>query len=232
MGIQNNSGDLFRQLIALAASLLVLVTLGRAAYADPSCNVTYNVDPDKVIVSFDWVPGTGGGLEPMSCVAAETLRSEIFQSGLDTSYLASQSSLVSELEALLREIDRKNQELKDKLKRDEVLTAGNAAAKSLIYSLSKAGTIVACLSPDPFTKVFCFAGIAGTAYGTHALLTGDFSEPVTLPDTERVQSDLDRLRRAKQELEAKLDDEYLASMRNQQYDMFVALCHAVRENCL
>ncbi|MCZ7596686.1 MAG: hypothetical protein M5U09_01460 [Gammaproteobacteria bacterium] len=139
---------------------------------------------------------------------------------------------MSELEALLREIDRKNQGTEGQAEEGRGVDGRKCGGQVIDLFVVQSRYYRGMSLPDPFTKVFCFAGIAGTAYGTHALLTGDFSEPVTLPDTERVQSDLDRLRRAKQELEAKLDDEYLASMRNQQYDMFVALCHAVRENCL
>jgi hypothetical protein len=219
---------------ALAFSLMAH---GANAQLQGDCLSSFNVDPQKKLTVFGWLPdGNGAGVSSMSCVAAERMRTRIFVDYLQSSQDAvfgSPSKYNTELTARRNALFQKRDELKAKLDDGSSRAAVIAVSKVAWHETEKFFTILACMAPEPtgLTKAGCVVGVIDIVRTTAGLgddlTNADIRQQLSL--IEQNITDIEPVYQAalKNTNQAKVD-----AAKAKFTSAFNGLCQAVKQQCL
>jgi hypothetical protein len=218
------------------AGLFFLVN-GHGALAQNGCLASFNVDTNKSLTVFGWLPNDAGvGVSNMSCVAAEEMRARIFidyLGGNQETIFSSPDQYTSELTRRHDALVQKRDELKQQLDSGSGMDALRAVAKVFWYETEKFFTILACVAPEPTTlsKAGCAVGLVDIARTT-AGLGDDISQSDIRQKLQLVEGTLSDIEPFYQATVQGMNQSKVGSAKANLNAAFNGLCQAVRQQCL
>jgi hypothetical protein len=168
----------------------------------------------------------------MSCVDAETFRERLYV-GMDKGLYDSESVLRSRLTASKSAMERLEGDLKDAV--DAVaIKAKLAAAGAIVYTPAAIASTAACISAviDGVGVVACGPVVknslsATTAWVTLTSFTGDIAKLKAI-----AQGEIQKAKTTISTVSQQLDATKAKNIRDNYSNLFVAICRAVKEQCL
>lgn len=224
--------------ISFVVAAFMSVALCDEAIAQNDCMQSFAVKAEKSVSKFDWVPGSGvAPAGTVSCVALERSREDYFvleQQRIMPDKLGTAANFEAELNALASSIAKKQLELRKLIDSNATSAALKVAFKVLWYEIGKSLTIIGCLAPDPtlITKVGCFVGVVDTAINTQEVLSGDITKTKANELEKKLAAQVKTLEGNRLALLAKKDKYVMDEVGKGHTRTFLAMCQAVKSNCL
>jgi hypothetical protein len=223
---------------AVASMIVLLVGLfcSVPARAQSDCLASFDVDPQKQLHFFGWLPdGASPGIAAMSCGAAEELRTQIYVDYLanDNRIFASSDALASALQRQRASMIAKRDELQEKLQ-GGTIEGLIIVARVLHYEASKFFVIVGCgtPSPDPVTKAACIYGAILVPIETHNLLNLDADKDDIRAHLATVNTQIAAVEDVYRQRLAQIGAEDISATKQKLEEAFAGLCRAIQDQCI
>jgi hypothetical protein len=225
--------------LAMISGLLLASSSLESKAQDGACLASFNIpkqNQDKPITSYGWLPGYQPAAGTLTCKAAEALRTNLYvrnREAIEATVSSDRAQYIANLEQASKSLAQKIAELRGKISANETAAALQTAAEVVLYELTKVGTMIACLAPEPaVSKLTCAAGLIKTGLDTVKIASGQIVKNEFKAIADRAQSELEQLNKELEVTKAKLKESEMPAVRSQATSLFTGLCQAVRTDCL
>lgn len=225
--------------LAMISGLLLASSSLESNAQGGACLATFNIpkqNQDKPITNYVWLPGYQPAAGTLTCKAAEALRTNLYvrnREAIEAAVSSDRAQYIASLEQASKSLAQKIAALRGKISANETAAALQTAAEVVLYELTKVGTMIACLAPEPAaSKVTCAAGLIKTGLDTVKIATGQIANNEFKAIADRSQSELEQLNKELELIKAKLKESEMPAVRSQATSLFTGLCQAVKTDCL
>jgi len=217
--------------------IVFLLFLTGVAYADQGCLQSFNVDVDKSVSSFAWLPGAPiQNMEPMNCRSLELVRQAYFLKNeklIDVTKLGQVKDYEAEIESSLATIKKNEADLQKKLAQDAALDSLRITYRVLMYEFAKASTLISCFAPEPTaSKVVCAIGLVKVVEDTASVLDGTIAKTEISEGAKEMKARGAELRKKYEQLKQREPSFDMSLAQKEHSELFLSMCQAIRSNCL